>query len=427
MLGSNPERDGFVALCLDELRTAGLGEPRYERDAFRIRLAGSVFYLGNAFEQFRAAAPADRLGVIRRYVGGLAHAPEALPEALPDALPNLLPRLRDRGHYDQIWYQQTVDGQPLMPLSFRPLAEHYAVELAFDTPTTLGTVSPERIAAWGLDLDRALDLAWPNLEARCDRPLDRVGPGWYVSPWDDDHDASRALMTQLVRACDVRGDPVVSVPNRCTLFVTGSEDETGLHTLVEHTKTVFAEPHAMIAPPLRLAEDGYRPFVTRPGDIGHEVIAGLRHAVLHTLYDEQKPMLERVLVALDDDAFVASLMSMNHPATGEPCSLTTWTAGGPTLLPRADFVSLLQWGERKPGRYMVVPWAEFIAGAAPHLEETDHYPPRWRTPDWLPSTVLDELARQSVAADLGLVRPASPPPPPSRLSRWIARLRGDDT
>jgi hypothetical protein len=128
-------------------------------------------------------------------------------------------------------------------VTWRPLGEVMAVALVHDGPETMRYISPELLASWGISFDTALTHALENLRRRSSEPLEMLAPGTCGSTWRDNYDTSRMLLDEVVRRCPVRGEPVVLLPHRDLLLITGSRDEEGLVLAAERALALLGLGH----------------------------------------------------------------------------------------------------------------------------------------------------------------------------------------
>jgi hypothetical protein len=98
------------------------------------------------------------------------------------------------------------------------LAGSLGVSLVYDLPESILLLQQHHLDDWGVSFDAALGAAVRNLEEISHEPFDSPAPGVWRSPWRDNHDAARLVLTEVIRAHEVAGDPVVVVANRDTLL-----------------------------------------------------------------------------------------------------------------------------------------------------------------------------------------------------------------
>lgn len=114
----------------------------------------------------------------------------------------------------------------------RPAAEGLRIDLVSDRGDRMMVLSSMMLTP------ELIDAAWRsallNLEAASLAPLEEVDDGVYESPWGDDYDFARVLLLpRLIDACKVKGSPLVFAPTVGQVWITGSEDEAGLTTVLD--------------------------------------------------------------------------------------------------------------------------------------------------------------------------------------------------
>jgi hypothetical protein len=58
-----------------------------------------------------------------------------------------------------------------------------------------------------------------------------------MGPWQDNYDPARLLLLDKIRQPKIKGDPVILIPNRDSLLLTGSKDPKGLLGWVQSAHT----------------------------------------------------------------------------------------------------------------------------------------------------------------------------------------------
>jgi hypothetical protein len=196
----------------------------------------------------------------------------------------------------------------------------------------------------------------------------------------------------------VDGDPVVMVPNRDTLLLTGSEDEAGLGIMAAAAEAATQQPRPIHTMPIRLEFGSWTPFLPPK-----ELPAYLRFKQMMINsqgqdYEEQRALLTTTHQKQSEDIFVASYSAMRNTRTGELASFCTWTRGVDSLLPRTDLIHLVDL-ERPDGQKVVasVSWERVEEIVGDLLEPLGIYPERHRARDF-PS----EAQIKSIKAEGGL-------------------------
>lgn len=388
-----PSREAFAREVMDGLRAVGRGPLRYDASEFKI-LGGEKgddqIYLGNVYDEYCAAARADRKAVVARFVRAVAMTRDIPTENVQDALPRLRPRVRERCYLDVRRLMVQASGREAPELPHRVLGESFIVTLACDFPDSMVEVSKDMLSTWGLSFDDALGRARENLWDASKERLRQVAPGVWLSPWRDNYDASRLVLHDLVWQHEVRGAHVALAPNRDTLVVTGSEDAAGLGRAFALAEAALQEPRPMGGRPLLLEKTAWVPFALAAG---HPQFAGFRKLELMTLsrdYAEQKDLLEASLARKGEDVFVATYNAVQRQ-DGALSSYAAWSDGVTTLLPVSEQVAFIRPSAPKEGQILgMAPWARVRSVAADLMTPMGLYPERFRVGRFPPQ---DQLSR----------------------------------
>ena len=243
----------------------------------------------------------------------------------------------------------------------------------------MSQVNGQQLERWGVDFDEAMDVALDNLRKLTTEGLRPIAAGVWQSPWRDNYDASRILLTDLITACDVEGDPVVMVPNRDTLLLTGALDAAGLAYMAETAEGVLQRPRPIHAMPIRLEYGSWTPYLPPEGHPAHHRLKQLVINALGQDYGEQKGLLDTIHQKTGEDVFVASYSAVRNKETGPLASYCIWARGVNSLLPRTDLIHLFD-PERPEGQRIVASgaWDRVAEVVGDLLEAVDMYPERYR-------------------------------------------------
>lgn len=386
------ERDDFAQKALTFLRAEGETRPiRYDAKDFLLEIGDkerNTVFLSNFFDEYRASAPGQREAVLAR-LAQVRSAP-AMPTAFAEVQPHLMPVVRGRTFFERLRLEVKGRKELAASLSWRPLGAILGVGVAFDGPETLRYLGPDEFRHWGISFEDALALALDNLRQRSAEPLETLSPGTCQGPWRDTYASSRVLLDEVVRRCAVKGDPVVLVPHRDLLLITGSDDEDGLRRVADVALDALLAPRALDGRALRLTSSGWAPFM--PERL-NEAWTDFRKLELFTRardYDEQTRQLEKHYQERDEDVFVAAF-SPYQDDQGRGLGYAVWQRGTPTLLPRADLIFFMDssQGERAPP-VAVARW-EDVASVSPALRTPVEglYPERYLVRDYPSEEQLD--------------------------------------
>lgn len=390
-----PDRDAFAAMIRGQLQKAGeQGEIRYDRDTFRLRVEGehaNIANLRNLYEEYLQLGPEARERLVRNYVRSWFAPRKGLPADYEDVHPDLLPGVRPRAYIELNLLRMRLQGieDPVWP--YRPLGEHLAVCLVYDLPESLLQLQQRHLDDWGVSFDDALEHAAANLLQISTHRFEQPAPGVWRSPWQDNLDASRLVLPELIRAHDVDGDPVAFVPNRDTLLFAGSDDERGLVKLAELATEAFGHARAISGVAYRLEGDQWRPFLPDPGHPAYEPFRLLAVRSRGGDYSEQKELLDQLHKEEGEEVFVASYSGMRDKETGEVFSYCVWSDGVEALLPRTDCIVFYRGGGDQGQVLGSVAWEEAMEGLGDLLTPLEIYPERWRVREFPSERRLEEL------------------------------------
>ncbi|HSN97068.1 MAG TPA: hypothetical protein VLS89_02185 [Candidatus Nanopelagicales bacterium] len=380
-LRGKPTRDDFAQMVIRTMRDRGEDRPiQYDPEGFKLRIGGepaAVAWLANGYDEYLRAPRRRRSDVLRRYAIGPA--PIGDSERLEDILPRLLPRVRDRFFYTAMPLRLSLEGVPSpQGYLFEPIAEHLALGLVQDLPDHIIEVPADVFARWGIPFEEALEIARDNLETLSTDPFDKIRPGVYLSPWRDNHDAARIVLTDPLRRLLVRGDPVIMVANRDTLIITGTDDIAGLEAMAVVTEAILEEPRAITGIPVCLLDDDtWAPFIPEPDHPLHTRFAALRVATLASEYGRQKQLLDALHEKQGADLFVPTYQA-HTTEEGDVLTFCAWTRGITSLLPHADRIGFVD--PDAPEGHQVVPatWERAVDIVGDLMTPVDTYPPRFR-------------------------------------------------
>ncbi|MFL5351727.1 hypothetical protein [Archangium sp.] len=398
------ERDAFAKRAIEALRTDGeTRNIQYDAEGFLLRLGdkdGSTVFLANFYEEYRATVPEKRDEVFARF----SHVKDlpALPGTFAEARPNLMPVVRSRTFFEQLRMVVKGGAGKPVPISWKPLGTFLGVGLAFDGPDTLRYLGPDELARWGVSFEQGMNAALENLRRRSPEPLEQLAPGTCQSPWEDSYAASRLLLDEVVRRCQVHGTPVVLAPHRDLLLITGSDDEDGLHRVASKALKAVMAPRALDGRALRLTPQGWVPFM--PERLSN-AWGDFRQLELFTRardYAEQTQQLQKLHEERGEDVFVAAYTPYQDER-GRTLSYAVWLKGVESVLPRAEVIFFMDPARgRESPPVGIARWEDVAKAAGGLLEPVEGlYPERYRvkgfpTPEQLarwkndPSELFDE-------------------------------------
>jgi hypothetical protein len=300
----------------------------------RVTEHGTMYevYLGNAYDEYVAAAPTQRPGIIARYASLNAGKDIAPPTA--DEWKQLLPKLMPRRERELLMLRFKSVQNLMQGIT---ISDGLFLELAIDMPQTIRMVSASDLSSAGMTESDAFALATKNLLERSHEPWTRLVPGLYQSPWADFFDGARLALPSLFQTIGVRGDPIVVLPNRCAMLLTGSEEHEGLKYLYAATRMLAEQERPLHLAALRLVDGKWRPL----GDADLDLVQVAPEVLfLSSLQDalDHEVLGGRIAEGLQSHGFhVEPLHAIDDEGT-PLMTATKLTATERTVIPRADLV-----------------------------------------------------------------------------------------
>lgn len=337
-------QDRFADIVLKRMdRSAGrFRQAAYDPSLFCIRFQDPkgnqhTFNLHNVYADYKKAQH-GRTEILDKYLLVFTGSPDELDNET--LLKNLMPVIRDRATFEQAALMGRLSDGAKAPAIITPTAPflgHLVIALVVDSEHSTASLSQKKLEELGLDFDAALTVAMNNLRDRTEANFRTNGKGVFISGWHDVYDASRLLLTDMLYRLPINGDPVVAIPSRNDLLVTGSRDEHGIAELASLAAHVLENDTRPLAEQLFQYRDGawhlfegQLPDQQRLGKAGY--VRRMR------TYEDQKQHLAKIYEKENIDVFVASYRVYDNPQLGGLISSAQWTRDVVTLLPVADYL-----------------------------------------------------------------------------------------
>lgn len=394
-----PTKDKFADMMIKAIRKAGEeAKLIYDPQAFSItaeRDNKNVFNLGNVYAEY-CGAPKDIQQIafqnaVRTWFAYL----KEVPDDFEDAKHDLLPVVRSCAYYGITNLQMRLQGMNEIEWKFRPLTEHLGVNLVYDLPESTMQISADQFAKWNVGFDDAYEIACRNLETMSQEEFVGVAPGVWASPWNDSYGAARLVLPELLRRLDVEGDPVLAVPNRDVVLVTGSEDDAGLEAMMAIAEKALEHPRSISGIPVRLTDDGLLPFLPPVDHPCHRRIKLVWLKTLASEYGEQKHLLDAMHEKTGEDIFVASFSVAQKDGTGAFVNYCVWVEGvSDGLLPKTEKICFSRADEGQGVR--VVPWDDACRVVANLMTPMGMHPERYRVQEFPSDGQLDSMGEHEM-------------------------------
>jgi hypothetical protein len=344
------------------------------------------------YEEYRRAPIGERKAILERFIAAVGAAKDPLPASWASAKERVLPVLRARWTYEYL----RLTRASVKLTAARLVTDLLMADIAFDSDNAISTVTSEQLAVWGVDAAQAHQQAEDNLRLRSTAGLRRLLPGLYSSGWGDSYGAARMLLPELFYRVEIRGSPVVMVPNRDLLLVAGHEDPEALKAMADAAKKAHDEPRPLCFAAWLRTDDGWEPYAVEESFPDLQAFRELRLTEMAQYYAEQKREIDRRHERERTDIFVAEASLATEKHGKRLFSYAVWSQGVDTLLPEAEFVIFYGEMNGKSRTLLPVPWPVATERCVSLLEPTDDWPPRWRARRFPDPTLLAELEKERV-------------------------------
>ena len=300
-----------------------------------------------------------------------------IPRSFAAVAPTLMPMVRDRRYLDMALLMARVSGPRVLEVSEiaafprREIAGELVLTLVRDSPDSTSQVSESDLKQWGVSFDQACEAAMKNLRARTELRMEELAPGLYGSQWHDTYDATRILLTDLLRKLPLSGDLVVAAPTRTHLLVAGSDNRPALAALISTAVQLLdSDPKPLSADVLQFSSNRWTESWLRNAPD----LVNARCKLLQRDYAQQKDLLDKLNQASGTDLFVASYLLAKDNGNGEPLvNVANLTEGVATLLPKADYLMLMTRAQES----LIVTWADAEVVLGGVLKKLNLHPPRY--------------------------------------------------
>ena len=393
-----PTIEQFAAALIKQLQRKGIaGEATYDHENRRICYGSAgqpaTLNLANFYKEYQRLPRLKR----KKFLVGITEDlifPKELPEDFEQAKKNLRPKIWSRAGFAMMRLHVQVDGGDPQKLDIPEydIGSHLLASLVYDMPRAVRSISHADLDNWGTTYYEALEIARENLE-QSGVMFAQIGKGFYASMIGDGFDASRMLVPSFLEKFEVDGDLIAMAPHRDLLLVCGADDDESLKIMLGLAKSGDEGTRPLVPLPVRLDGDQWVDWFPDPDRPCYSGFRELMFNYLSSEYGEQKRLLERLHGQENRDVFVASFTVVQQNESKKLTSFAVWTEGIESFLPQAELILFLSPHDEgtEAGPPASAGW-ETVQKLFGHLlEETEHYPARYRTLGFPSPSALAEL------------------------------------
>ncbi len=380
---------------LDGVVTA---EPHPDPDDFAILVTKGgqsgqhTTYLTNVWRQLSEADVDEQRDGLRHFLESTLNSPE-IPDTWEGLSAMLLPVLRSAG------LTSWAMSQP-QSLIWKPATPYLVELLVIDLGPSVAYVTDDRLEEWGVDAEEAFRVAHENLarivpsapESSEDGPrlfhimsgqIDggsyMLSPGWLASYADA-----------------VGGRPIAWAGGRDSITIATAGTEEAVASLAEMALADWNGASRPLSPCLYTVTDDDRvvPLSVPDDHAAAAAVAKARLPLAGGEYGAQKEALDERHRDELVDVFVASLMALEPNDGGKPITLSVWTEGLVSWLPRTEQLALMDPASGNPP--LEVPFDAVLEVAGDCLEPVPGiHPQRFETVKWPSPEQIDALRQRA--------------------------------
>ncbi len=382
-----PTVDQFAKAMMATLKEKGIAEDiRYLADVGEVRMLKqgeakeTVIHLDKLFRDYIQAQRPERKAMVERIARGLSETSE--DEDFDSIKTTIYPRLRSRS-YIELNKLRLPDFNP----TFQEVTEHLVFTICIDREQSILEIMQPVEQHWDTSEHVAFANAMDNLRRDRQDAFEDIAPGVYRSAWQDNHDASRIALPELFYRLPLKGHPVVTVPNRDTLLVSGSEDTEGLVHLGEFTLKAVDHHRRVDGSALCLTDTTWHDYLPDRDHPAFATFVAARRMSMGLDYNEQQEILDGIHQDCGEGAFVASFSLLDNDE-GEH-SFCVWTQGVDTWLPITDLVALNTDDENEDIQF--VSWHTVQQTMGDAMRPLEMYPARYAVNTFPSQTQMTQM------------------------------------
>ncbi|MDP1821857.1 MAG: hypothetical protein Q8L48_01380 [Archangium sp.] len=364
----SPLRQQFADEILAGLADAGREDYVYQPATFDLVAdGGAQISLDNLYDEYAARDESERPDFVDRTIRGFF--PQDVPTEWARAAPDVVVTVRDRIFVELL----AVRSDKPLDVLRRPLSDDLVELVVYDGPDSMQYLTDDHLSDWGKTADEVFRQGRKQLAARSKEPFTSLSPGVWESPWADNHDIGRAVLFDTIRKLEVKGDPVLFLPQRDHLLVTGSNDAEGLLAMGELLSERLDLPRSNTGRGWRLTRQGLVPFIPGADDA---LLTALRLEASAKDANEQKKALDEKYAQDGTDIFVGTTL-FTEDDDGVQRTYCVWTRDADTLMPKADFIVFVDLDLPEPDRVVAAaPWDSVMKKLGSQVAPDDSFWPR---------------------------------------------------
>jgi hypothetical protein len=371
------EIDDFAKLVMTKAKKAGIAESlEYDPKSLVLKRGDQRMNLVNLFNDYTQANAEHKERLLGNTLALLREKKEDI--SLEEAKSKVVAAVREQVLFSFTTLWSELEGRKTEPkIASEPISAWFAHCLVLDFPEYVTMVSPDSLKTWGVSFDELFETGLERLRDFTIPKFEKQ-PGFYIGGWHDDYDNSRILIPEVFAPLHLEGDPVVCLPNRNLLLVTGSENQDGIRAMLKQAEEIVQTKSRPMNPALLILKDGeVADFSVRENSpIFNDVERAKKISAL-IYYQQQMASLMKLYEQKGKDLFVGKY-TLNQRETGGYESYSVWSKTVPALLPKTDLIAFFDPTKPEAQRSLgVAKWEEVMRIAGDLLLDTKMFPARF--------------------------------------------------
>ncbi|MFT7639968.1 MAG: hypothetical protein ACI9G1_001706, partial [Pirellulaceae bacterium] len=348
----------------------------YESAEFALRETDQnrVVNLTNIFAEYCSLDAEFREEHIARIVRVFFSGEIEVPDEKDALREHLMPKIWTRATMVMLELQQRLEGNEAPDMPLYPLGDHLFISLVYDLPDSMRSLSSEELEQAGLSYYEAMEAARENL-ADATGDFIKIGENLYSSVTGDNYDSSRIILDGM-NEFEVNGDRVAIIPQRDSMFMTGSDDELGLELMLRMTIDVCeSQPRPLSPIPIREVDGEWESWMPPETCPSYNEFAEVVARFYGGLYADQKEILDEIHENELIDIFIANFSGLQREEDNRLLTYCVWGEGVDSLLPKTDYMML----PTADGLAASGKWEDVANTVGDLLQPVPElYPPRYR-------------------------------------------------
>lgn len=320
------------------LDTNPIYEPKENQVKYKQNGKDGFVYIGNIYNHLKSKSKQERYQYLHSFISSSLEENEITYE---NSAHLLIPRLKSKAEVaNRLMYINSLDAKP--PTYFTSeFTSSFVWELGIDTGATVKIVSSDILEQLTLTKEEAMAIAKKNLFSISENNFfEEIEKGLYLSRYNDDHDAARILMTDVISRLDVNGNPIAFVPSPNILLICGSEDVTILNNIHNYLDRLSESCRPLSRQPLILIDGVWQDFIPE----NNMQFAGVINQIKieeYRSYSEQKKQIDALHESNNIDIFVSSFLLYERKDSELFFSTATWSETVHSWIPKAETISFV--------------------------------------------------------------------------------------